>query len=153
MSQIKKINHIAIVVEDIDQALAFWQDTLGIQLGGQQDNPNEEAQVAFLPVGESEIELVLPTSANSGVAKFLSKHGAGLHHICLEVEDLDGLLLRLKNKNVRLISEEPRLNHQGQRYIFIHPESTFGVLVELYEENKTDSPILQKTPKVSLRDK
>lgn len=134
MAAIQKIHHIAIAVENMDQALTFWQDTLGIAISGLQDIPKEEAQVAFLPLGDSEIELVVPTSADSGLAKFLAKRGAGLHHICLEVEDLETLLMHLKQKNIRLINEQPRINQEGRRYIFIHPESANGVLVELYEK-------------------
>lgn len=135
MAIVRKIHHIAIVVENMDHALTFWQDILGITKSGLQEIPNEEAQIAFLPLGDSEIELVFPTSDDSGLAKFLTKRGAGLHHICLEVEDLEGFLLHLKQKNIRLINEQPRINQEGRHYAFIHPESTNGVLVELYEKN------------------
>ncbi len=134
MASVNKIHHIAIVVENMDQALPFWQDTLGITVSGLQDIAKEEAQVAFLPLGDSEIELIVPTSNDSGLAKFLAKRGPGLHHLCLEVDDLEAFLLKLKEKNVRLINDQPRINQEGRRYIFIHPESTNGVLVELYEK-------------------
>jgi len=134
LASVNKIHHIAIVVENMDQALPFWQDTLGITVSGLQDIAKEEAQVAFLPLGDSEIELIVPTSNDSGLAKFLAKRGPGLHHLCLEVDDLEAFLLKLKEKNVRLINEQPRINQEGRRYIFIHPESTNGVLVELYEK-------------------
>jgi len=134
LASVNKIHHIAIVVENMDQALPFWQDTLGITVSGLQDIAKEEAQVAFLPLGDSEIELIVPTSNDSGLAKFLAKRGPGLHHLCLEVDDLEAFLLKLKEKNVRLINDQPRINQEGRRYIFIHPESTNGVLVELYEK-------------------
>lgn len=134
MASVNKIHHIAIVVENMDQALPFWQDTLGITVSGLQDIAKEEAQVGFLPLGDSEIELIVPTSNDSGLAKFLAKRGPGLHHLCLEVDDLEAFLLKLKEKNVRLINDQPRINQEGRRYIFIHPESTNGVLVELYEK-------------------
>jgi methylmalonyl-CoA/ethylmalonyl-CoA epimerase len=134
LASVNKIHHIAIVVENMDQALPFWQDTLGITVSGLQDIAKEEAQVAFLPLGDSEIELIVPTSNDSGLAKFLAKRGPGLHHLCLEVDDLEAFLLKLKEKNVRLINDRPRINQEGRRYIFIHPESTNGVLVELYEK-------------------
>ena len=118
----------------MDQALPFWQDTLGITVSGLKDIAKEEAQVGFLPLGDSEIELIVPTSNDSGLAKFLAKRGPGLHHLCLEVDDLEAFLLKLKEKNVRLINDQPRINQEGRRYIFIHPESTNGVLVELYEK-------------------
>ncbi|MGB9640052.1 MAG: methylmalonyl-CoA epimerase [Anaerolineales bacterium] len=134
MATINKIHHIAIVVENMDEALTFWRDTLGITNSGVQDISQESAQVAFLPLGDSEIELIIPTSTDSGLAKFLAKRGAGMHHLCLEVDDLDAFLFQLQQKNVRLINELPRVNQEGRRYIFIHPESTNGVLVELYEK-------------------
>ena len=133
MPQIKQINHVAIVVEDIDESLAFWRDALGIEMHELRDVPAEKSKVAFLPVAGSEIELVQPTSDDSGIAKYLVKRGQGMHHICLEVDDIDGMLAQLKTKGVRLINEEPRSGPDGKRYAFIHPESASGVLVELYQ--------------------
>ncbi len=132
MSKIIKINHIGLAVEDIDTALAFWQDALGMQLDHIEDVPSQQARVAFLPVGESEVELVQPISQESGLAKYLNKKGAGMHHICLEVEDIEVALSQLKEKNIRLIDETPH-ELEGRRMAFIHPKSTGGVLVELYE--------------------
>jgi methylmalonyl-CoA/ethylmalonyl-CoA epimerase len=97
------------------------------------DVPAEESQVAFLPLSGSEVELVQPTTDDSGIAKYLAKRGAGMHHICLEVDDIEGMMVQLRSKNVRLINEEPRITADGKKYAFIHPESTSGVLVELYQ--------------------
>jgi methylmalonyl-CoA/ethylmalonyl-CoA epimerase len=133
MSKIKRIDHVALVVSDIDEALAFWQDALGIPLEHQEDNPREQSLIAFLPVADSEIELVQPTSDDSGVAKYLQKRGPGMHHICLEVDDIEAMLVRLKVKGVQLIHEEPILADSGKKYAFIHPKAAFGVLVELYQ--------------------
>jgi len=133
MPAIRKINHLAVVVSDMEAALAFWRDALGIPLAEVRDVPTEAAQVAFLPLADSEIELVLPTSEESGLAKYLAKRGPGMHHLCLEVDDLVGMLRQLKEKGIRLINEEPRSSADGKKYAFIHPESTHGVLVELYE--------------------
>ena len=133
MPDFKKIDHVSLVVEDVDNALAFWRDTLGLELHHTQDVPTEGARVAFLPVGESEIELVQPTTPDSGIRRFLEKRGEGMHHICLEVEHLDDLLLCLKEKGVQVLNETPRQTAEGKRYIFIHPKSAHGVLVELYE--------------------
>jgi methylmalonyl-CoA/ethylmalonyl-CoA epimerase len=130
---IKRINHIAIIVPDLDVALAFWRDTLGLDLTHTEDVPSQQSLVAFLPVGEGELELVKPTTETSGAAKFLARRGPGLHHIALEVDDLDALLARLKAKGVRLINEAPVEAAGGHRAAFIHPESASGVLVELYE--------------------
>ena len=133
MPTIKKINHVAIVVEDMDDALSFWRDSLGLDLHELRDVPAEKSQVAFMPVADGEIELVVPTTDDSGIAKYLSKRGQGMHHICLEVDDIEGMLAQLKAKNVRLINEQPRTSADGKKYAFIHPESACGVLVELYQ--------------------
>lgn len=133
MPTIKKINHVAVVVDDMEIALAFWRDALGIELHELRDVPVEKSQIAFLPLEGSEVELVMPTSDDSGIAKYLSKRGPGMHHICLEVDDILGMLAQLQAKGVRLINEEPRTAADGKKYAFIHPESTSGVLVELYE--------------------
>lgn len=130
---IKRINHIAIVVPDIDEALAFWRDALGLDLSHMEEVAGQESLVAFLPTGESEVELVEPTTDTSGLARYLAKRGPGMHHICFEVEDIASVLARLKEKGVQLINEEPTTGAGGKKVAFIHPKSTGGVLVELYE--------------------
>ncbi|HBF41415.1 MAG TPA: methylmalonyl-CoA epimerase [Anaerolineaceae bacterium] len=135
MAKITKINHVAVVVSDVDAALTFWQDALGIRLHHVEDVPSQKSAVAFLPVGESEVELVKPTSEDSGVAKFLAERGGGMHHLCFEVDDIEGMLQELKEKGVRLIDEQPKVL-PGRKMAFIHPKSTGGVLVELYETIK-----------------
>ena len=140
MSKIKKINHVAILVRDIDTALSFWQDQLGLKLDHIENVPSQASKVAFLPVGEGEVELVQPTDPESGLAKFLEKRGEGMHHLCIEVDDIDGMLFALKANDIRLINEEPLLL-PGRKMAFIHPKAANGVLIELYEiidtENKT----------------
>lgn len=131
MTQIK-INHLAIVVENIDDSLGFWRDALGLDMGRIEDVPQEEVQVAFLDVGESHIELVQPTTKDSGIAKYLAKKGQGMHHICFEVDDIAAALQHMQTKGVELINETAR-ERDGRKYAFIHPKSTGGVLVELYE--------------------
>lgn len=133
MPQIKAINHVAVVVEDMEKSLAFWRDALGIKLHELRDVPAEKSQVAFLPLAGAEVELVMPTTDDSGIAKYLAKRGQGMHHLCLEVDDIEGMMAQLKAKNIRLINEEPRVAADGKKYAFIHPESTGGVLVELYQ--------------------
>ena len=133
MPKIKAINHVAVVVEDMEKSLLFWRDALGIQLHELSDVPVEKSQVAFLPVAGAEVELVMPTTDDSGIAKYLVKRGPGMHHICLEVDDIEGMMSQLKEKKIRLINEEPRTAADGKKYAFIHPESTGGVLVELYQ--------------------
>ena len=133
MPKIKAIHHVAVVVDDMEQSLAFWRDALGIELRELRDVPAEKSQVAFLPLAGAEVELVMPTTDDSGIAKYLAKRGQGMHHLCLEVDDIQGMLAQLKAKNIRLINEEPRAGADGKKYAFIHPESTGGVLVELYQ--------------------
>jgi len=133
MPKVKQINHVAVVVQDLEMALLFWRDALGMELQELRDVPAEKSKVAFLPLSGSEVELVLPTTQDSGIAKYLAKRGPGMHHICLEVDDIEGMLAQLRSKSVRLINEEPRTASDGKKYAFIHPESTAGVLVELYQ--------------------
>lgn len=132
MAVVKKINHVAIVVGDVEGALTFWRDALGLKLDHLEDVPSQKSVVAFLPVGDSEVELVKPTSDESGVARFLAERGGGMHHLCFEVDDINGMLDQLKSKGVRLINESP-LELPGRKMAFVHPKSTGGVLVELYE--------------------
>ena len=133
MATIKRIDHIAVLVEDIDTTLSFWRDALGIDLSHTTDVPAEMAQIAFLPVGASEIELVKPTSSDSGLARYLEKRGPGMHHICLEVDDILGMIARLQEHGVQMINAEPRTSADGKKYAFVHPKSAGGVMVELYE--------------------
>lgn len=135
---IKKINHIAIVVSDFENALPFWQEALGLQLSHTEDVPSQAVEVAFFPLGDSEIELLRPTTPDSGVARYLAKRGAGMHHLALEVQDIYAMLERLKAKGVRLINETPVTAAGGKLAAFVHPEAANGVLVELYQ--LADSP-------------
>jgi len=130
---IRKIDHIAIVVRSIEEALQAYQEALGLELIDIKEMPEDAVRVAFLPVGESEIELVEPTTTDSGVAKFLEKRGEGIHHICLEVEDIEAALQDLAAKGIRLIDEEPRQGAHG-RVAFLHPKSAHGALIELIEK-------------------
>jgi methylmalonyl-CoA/ethylmalonyl-CoA epimerase len=143
MSQVIRIDHVAIVVEDISAALGFWRDGLGLDVAHVEDVPDQESAVAFLPTGDSEVELVKPSTDTSGVARFLRRRGPGMHHICFEVSDLEGCLRRLADHGVRLINPEPVIGTGGKRIAFIHPDSTHGVLVELYE-------LTQEEPEIRL---
>jgi len=131
--RIKKVHHVAVVVDDIEKSLSFWRDLLGLPLDEVRDVPVQKTRVAFLSPGETEIELVRPTTDDSGVARFLARRGAGMHHLALEVDDLEALLVRLKAAGVRLINDPPLVNAAGKKYTFVHPESTGGVLLELSE--------------------
>jgi len=130
---IKKIDHIAIIVRSIEEALPTYEVALGLELTEVEEMPEQAVKIAFLPVGESEIELVEPITMESGVARFLEKRGEGMHHICLEVEDIEATLQDLAAKGVRLIDEQPRQGAHG-RVAFLHPKSAHGVLIELIEK-------------------
>ena len=133
MTNLKRLNHVAVLVPNLEEALSFWQDQLGLSLDHVETITSMAVKIAFLPLGESEIELVQPTTEDSGLAKFLAKRGPGLHHICIEVGDISEKLTDLKDKGVRLIDEEPLMMDDGRQLAFIHPKSAGGVLVELYE--------------------
>ncbi len=128
-----RIDHLAIAVPDIDAALSFYRDALGLPLSEVEDVEREGVRVAFLPLGDSHIELVQPTQEGTGIAKWLGKHGQGLHHVCVRVDDIEATLARLASHGVELINPQPVTKPNGTRYAFIHPRSAFGVLVELYE--------------------
>lgn len=133
MAKITGIHHIAFIVPELEPALKFWRDTLGLPLQSVEDVPAQDARIAFLPASGGEVELVQPITTNSGLAKSLQKRGPGIHHVCFEVDDLDAMIGLLKEKGIRLIGEEPSAGAGGRRMIFVHPASAGGVLVELYE--------------------
>lgn len=127
-----RVNHIAVVVADLEAAAVFWRDLLGLPMGEVKDVPQEQVRIAFLEAGEAHLELVQPTSAAGGIASYLAKRGAGLHHVCLEVEGLEALMARLRAGGAELLNDTPK-ERDGWRYVFVHPRSTGGVLLELYE--------------------
>ncbi len=133
----KRIDHIAIIVRSIEQALVFYRDTLGITPGEIKEVPAEQVRIAFLPMGGpggSEIELIEPTNPDSSLAKFLEQRGEGLHHICLEVDDIDAALIEMQAKGAPVLDKQPRIAAEG-RAIFLHPKGTHGVLLELVERD------------------
>jgi len=136
---IKRVDHIAIVVEDLDAALAVYRDALGMPLTHVETIPEQDVKIGFLPGGDTEIELLEPINPSSGIARYLAKHGEGLHHVCLEVDDIEATLMELKAKGVRLIDETPRQGAHG-RVAFIHPQGAHGILIELMERGGSDTP-------------
>ena len=135
----KRIDHVAIIVYNIDQALAFYRDILGITPREIRDVPTEQVRIAFLPLGGpdgSEIELIEPTTSDSSLVKFLEKRGEGLHHICLEVDDIDTSLQEMQERGAPVLDQRPRIAAEG-RAIFLHPKGTNGVLLELLEKKNT----------------
>ena len=131
-----RIDHIAIIVRNIEQALVFYRDTLGITPSEIKEVPTEQVRIAFLPMGGpggSELELIEPITPNSSLTRFLEKRGEGLHHICLEVADIDAALAEMQEKGVPVLDKQPRIAASG-RAIFLHPKGTNGVLLELLEK-------------------
>jgi methylmalonyl-CoA/ethylmalonyl-CoA epimerase len=130
---IKKVNHIAIVVPDLDASMLFWGDALGLELTHREHVVSQAVDVAFLPVGDTKIELLQPTDDESGVARYLAKRGPGMHHLCFEVDDIEAALAKLQALDIQLINEAPVIGSDGRKFAFIHPKSANGVLVELYQ--------------------
>ncbi len=133
-----RIDHVGIVVQDLEQALEAYQLALGLSLQEIADLPDQKVRVAFLPVGESSIELVQPVTEESGVAQFLEKHGEGFHHICLQVEDIDAILEQLSAYDVPLIDQQSRPGAHG-RIAFVHPRGMHGVLIELVQHTESNA--------------
>ena len=130
------LDHLGIAVPSLAEAVKFYEQTLGIQVAGYETIAPEKTRVALLPVGETRIELLEPTEPDSPIGRFLSKRGSGLHHICLRVPDLAAAIARLRQQGVKLISQEPGIGASGHRYVFVHPSSTGGVLLELVEAHQ-----------------
>ena len=133
-----KINHIAVVVNDMAEGHNFWHGVMGLPAGKAYREEDQGVDVAVYPACEKDspipaIEIVSPLDDESGVARYLAKKGPGMHHLCFEVDDIVATLAELKEKGVQLIDEEPRLNAKGVKVAFVHPKSTGGVLVEFYE--------------------
>jgi methylmalonyl-CoA epimerase len=134
----ERIDHVAIIVRSLEQALTFYRDTLGIEPSEVKEVPTEQVRIAFLPLGGpggSEIELIEPTTSDSSLTRFLEKRGEGLHHICLEVDDIDAALAEMREQGAPVLDQQPRIAAEG-RAIFLHPKGTNGVLLELLQRQK-----------------
>ena len=127
-----RVHHVALVVADIDDALRFWRDILGLPVDQVVHMEHDRSTIAFMPVGESKVELVQPTDDTTGVARFLAARGEGFHHVCFEVANISETLMRLEMDGVELIDNAPRKGGEGP-VAFLHPRSCHGVLVELIE--------------------
>jgi methylmalonyl-CoA/ethylmalonyl-CoA epimerase len=131
-----KIDHIGIATGGIEEVAAFYRDALGLKIEDVEEVSDQKVRVAMLPIGESRIELLEPTTADSPISKFLAKRGPGIHHVAIQVEDIRESLGKLKQEGARLIDEEPRTGAGGCLVAFVHPSSTGGVLVELVEHQE-----------------
>lgn len=133
---ITKVNHIAIAVNDLDAALKVLKDAFGVEAQGTEAVESQRVRVGFVPLGDTRLELLEPTSEDSTVAKFLATRGEGLHHIALEADDAAAALKKAEEGGARLIDKEPRPGAHGTLVGFVHPKSTFGTLVEIVQETR-----------------
>ncbi len=128
-----KLDHLGVAVKSLEAGLRFYRDVLGLKVEEIEEIPAEKVRVAMLPLGETRIELLEATAEGSAIARFLARRGEGLHHVAIEVPDLAAAIARLKAAGARLVSEQPGVGAGGHRYVFVHPQSAGGVLLELVE--------------------
>jgi len=133
--KILKIDHLGVAVNSIEDGKNFWSDVLGLEFEGTETVTEQKVNTAFFPVGESEVELLESTAPDGPVAKFIEKRGQGFQHIAFRVADIDEALKELKEKNIQLIDQQPRIGAGGARIAFLHPKATGGILVELCERS------------------
>jgi methylmalonyl-CoA/ethylmalonyl-CoA epimerase len=136
MFRIKKIDHVAVAVENVDQAVTKWHEVFGVDPQNREMVASQKTEIVLLPLGESSVELIEP-KGNEGLAKFLEKRGPGLHHIAVEVEGIEAALQFLRTMNVPLVDQTPRIGARGHKVAFLHPKATGGVLIELVERMGT----------------
>jgi len=133
----KRLDHVGIVVHNIDESLKTFCDALGMTLLERRDAPEQLVEAAFLDVGNSTLELIAPTDEESGTARFLQNRGEGVHHVCYEVEDIATALEELRSRGVRLVDETPRQGLHGL-VAFVHPKATYGMMIELLQKTAHD---------------
>lgn len=132
---VNKIDHIGIAVKNLDEALSFYENILGLKAAGTEVVEEQKVKVAFLPVGDSEVELLESTEEDGPVAKYIAKNGEGVQHIAYKVDDVEAAIAEMKEKGIRMIDEKPRYGAGGAKIAFCHPKSTFGVLIELTQRD------------------
>lgn len=131
---IKKIDHIGIAVNSLEESLSFYEDALGLKVENIEEVPDQKVKVGFLDIGGVHLELLEPSSQDGPVAKFIEKRGEGIHHIAILVDNIEESIELMKDKGVKLIDESPRKGAGGSKMAFVHPKSTHGILLELYEK-------------------
>lgn len=131
-----KLDHIGIAVKDLEKSLAFYEDVLGIKCEGKETVEEQKVRVAFLPIGDTEVELLESTDPEGPIAKFIDKKGEGIQHMAYRVDDIEKAIASMKEKGVRMIDEKPRYGAGGAKIAFCHPKDTNGVLIELSEREK-----------------
>ncbi|MTI71031.1 MAG: methylmalonyl-CoA epimerase [Firmicutes bacterium] len=130
-----KVDHIGVAVKDLEETLKFYRDVLGLELQGTEVVKDQRVKVAFLPVGDTEMELLESTDKEGPIAKYINKKGEGIQHIAYRVDDIENAIKEMKEKGIRMIDEKPRYGAGGAKIAFLHPKSTHGVLVELCERD------------------
>ena len=130
-----KIDHIGIAVKDLDETLKFYEEVLGMTCTGKEEVADQKVRVAFLPVGDSEVELLESTDVEGPIAKYIEKKGEGIQHIAFRVDNIEEAIENMKQKGIRMIDEQPRYGAGGAKFALCHPKSTGGVLVELSERD------------------
>ncbi|NMB08369.1 MAG: methylmalonyl-CoA epimerase [Tissierellia bacterium] len=130
---VKKVDHIGIAVKNLEEALEFYENTLGMKCVETEIVEEQKVKVAFLPIGDTEVELLESTEEDGPIAKFIEKRGEGIQHIAYRVDNIEEAIEELKSKGIRMIDEKPRYGAGGAKIAFLHPKSTFGVLIELCE--------------------
>jgi len=128
-----KVDHIGIAVKNLEETLKFYTEVLGLKLHGTEVVEEQKVKVAFLPIGDTEVELLESTSSEGPIAKFIEAKGEGIQHIAFRVKDIEAALAELKEKGIRLIDEKPRYGAGGAKIAFLHPKATYGILIELCE--------------------
>lgn len=131
---IKKVDHIGIAVQSLEESLPFYTEVLGLELKGIEEVESEQVKVAFIQIGETKLELLEPTSAESAIAKYIEKRGEGIHHVALGVDSIEARIAEIKEKGIKMINDEAKVGAGGALVAFMHPKSTGRVLVELCEK-------------------
>jgi methylmalonyl-CoA/ethylmalonyl-CoA epimerase len=130
-----KVDHIGIAVKNLDETIKFYTDVLGLEMGGTEVVEEQKVKVAFLPIGDTEVELLESTSEDGPIAKFIEKNGEGVQHIAFKVDDIEEAIAYMQEKGMRMIDEKPRYGAGGAKIAFVHPKSSHRVLVELSERD------------------
>lgn len=132
---VKKVDHIGIAVKNLEETLKFYQEVLGLELDGIEIVEEQKVKVAFLPIGDTEIELLESTDKEGPIARYIEKKGEGIQHIAYRVDDIEKAIEEMKSKGIRMIDEKPRYGAGGAKIAFLHPKSTYGVLIELCQRD------------------
>lgn len=132
---VSKVDHIGVAVKNLDEALKFYEDILGMKCHGTETIEEQKVKVAFLPIGDTEVELLESTEEDGPIAKYIEKRGEGIQHIAFRVDDIEKAIAEMKEKGMRMIDEKSRYGAGGAKIAFVHPKSTHGILLELCERD------------------